>query len=1147
MLKTIFTILISLLLAGMTIFAVWYLVNLYNWPIWIGASILVGIVGVVLAIFLLRRYLLRSNERKFVKRVIAQEGSSIFATTQDNQLLIEDLEKKWQKSIETLYGSQLNKTHNPIYALPWILVIGESGSGKTSLIKNSRLSSAVTDVEETAQYSGTKNCDWWFFEDAIILDTAGRYTITLDEKRDNAEWERFLSLLSKYRKKEPLNGMIVTISAERLLENDKDLIQTDALNIRKRINQLMVTVGAKFPVYIMVTKMDHLYGFTDFSSLLPTEHQSQAMGYMNETLTEHWDEVVDEGLSFVKSKIKSLELLMIQKGSKKVKELLLFSQEFDLLMPALKDFSKIVFGENPYQKIPMLRGIYFSSALVDSESNSKFLSDFNLPQTPSQSENRAYFISDFFKIILPNDRNIFTPIKEYLSWQKRNYRVAMVAWIAIFTSVFGVYAYSYMQNISVIADIEYIKKYKSSFTNSDLTSRILLIDKLRLDITKVDRLNRNVLFPSVSFEQSQKAESNLKQLFLRNFNDGILQDFRFKLDSSIENIDSRTPAKEVVSYIGFIINSITILEQVLEKEDEIKVSKHFYKFSEEVLFKEESQVEPSVASLFTNSYISFLKWNDNTNLIKEQIELLQEQLVVIVNKKGKNLYWLTDKGVSETSKIVISDFWQGMDADLAKNSPTISGSLTAKGRENLVRNIAVLKRVMKDSKELEENLVGFWRWYDERFYYRWRNFALSFNDAEKFLDSSLNNQSTLYSMASDRNPYFNFIHTMAEEFKAYKSVNKTPPWTELVIELDKVMSIATNIRNSKDSLLSKVGSEKDKLIAKAEEKVNKDTEIKRIKSATILNKYIEDLTKLSVVVDKKKSQILISDFFSDDADKKAPSPSYSECQNHYQQFKHSNQKYINSEFIYKLVAGPKNYIINYSIEHMNGVLNRQWENMVLGFIPHSNSNDLLMSLFDKERGLVWKYVQEQLKPFVTLNQYGYNVKKVSGFKLDINPSFLRYINSGINLLNIYKPQYDISITTLPFDTNKEAKLEANSVSLHLKCAKKDYILENDNYKLTKNFSWVPSECGDTVLTFRFNKFNVKKTYKGENGFLYFLQDFKDGTKSFTSKDFDEIDAELNVQKIKWIKVSYNIKGKGNILKLLDKTPYNVPKKVTGSR
>ena len=47
---------------------------------------------------------------------------------------------------------------------------------------------------------GTRNCDWWFTDDAVLLDTAGRYT-TQDSDRevDKAAWMGFLELLKQQR------------------------------------------------------------------------------------------------------------------------------------------------------------------------------------------------------------------------------------------------------------------------------------------------------------------------------------------------------------------------------------------------------------------------------------------------------------------------------------------------------------------------------------------------------------------------------------------------------------------------------------------------------------------------------------------------------------------------------------------------------------------------------------------------------------------------------------------------------------------------------------------------------------------------------------------------------------------------------------
>ena len=92
---------------------------------------------------------------------------------------------------------------NPLYALPWYLVIGESGSGKTTAVKNSNLHSPVSDLGRTAGISATRTCDWWFFEEAIILDTAGRYTIREDEDWTRTNGNGFLSFLPRTGDRSP--------------------------------------------------------------------------------------------------------------------------------------------------------------------------------------------------------------------------------------------------------------------------------------------------------------------------------------------------------------------------------------------------------------------------------------------------------------------------------------------------------------------------------------------------------------------------------------------------------------------------------------------------------------------------------------------------------------------------------------------------------------------------------------------------------------------------------------------------------------------------------------------------------------------------------------------------------------------------------
>lgn len=68
-----------------------------------------------------------------------------------------------------------------LYELPWFMVIGSPGDGKTTALLNTGLQFPLAEqMEQTAHIltvpgGGTLHCDWWFTNEAVLIDTAGRY------------------------------------------------------------------------------------------------------------------------------------------------------------------------------------------------------------------------------------------------------------------------------------------------------------------------------------------------------------------------------------------------------------------------------------------------------------------------------------------------------------------------------------------------------------------------------------------------------------------------------------------------------------------------------------------------------------------------------------------------------------------------------------------------------------------------------------------------------------------------------------------------------------------------------------------------------------------------------------------------------------
>ena len=87
------------------------------------------------------------------------------------------LRERFEEAVAAL--KKQRRSGNSLYDLPWYVFIGAPGSGKTTALINSGLKFPLEQrVGKGAVrgVGGTRNCDWWFTDEAVFLDTAGRYT-----------------------------------------------------------------------------------------------------------------------------------------------------------------------------------------------------------------------------------------------------------------------------------------------------------------------------------------------------------------------------------------------------------------------------------------------------------------------------------------------------------------------------------------------------------------------------------------------------------------------------------------------------------------------------------------------------------------------------------------------------------------------------------------------------------------------------------------------------------------------------------------------------------------------------------------------------------------------------------------------------------
>lgn len=259
---------------------------------------------------------------------------------------------------------------NRLQALPWYVVIGPPGSGKTTLLQNSGFNFPLAGRMGNGGVrgvGGTRNCDWWFAEEAVFLDTAGRYTLQdSDRTADAGAWADFLRLLRRYRRRRPLNGVLVTMSLSDLLLLDDAQRDAHVQAVRGRVDELAEQLGVRLPVYLVFTKCDLVGGFGPFFDDLNPEQRAQVWGAtfpLERTLDGTAARAFADEFALLQDRLNArmLERLHGERDRTRRAQILAFPQQMAALGESARQFVEGVFGGHAYGAPPLLRGVYLTS------------------------------------------------------------------------------------------------------------------------------------------------------------------------------------------------------------------------------------------------------------------------------------------------------------------------------------------------------------------------------------------------------------------------------------------------------------------------------------------------------------------------------------------------------------------------------------------------------------------------------------------------------------------------------------------------------------------------------------------------------------------------------------------------------------------
>jgi len=410
------------------------------------------------------------------------------AAPKQNRAEVNVLRTRLLDAVKTIKTSKLGETTGAaaLYELPWYMVIGNPAAGKSTAIVKSGLKFPFADNNGSQiiqGIGGTRNCDWFFTSEGILLDTAGRYSV---HEEDREEWLGFLALLKKHRSKAPINGILIAASLAELSQAKPEAAIQLAKNLRQRVQELTEKLEVFSPVYLVFTKTDLIAGFAEFfedsdraerdkvwGATLPYDPQAKADAVA--LFDEHFDEL-HNGLKEL-----ALSRMSLHRGQALPPGVLTFPLEFAALKPALRSFVTTLFEDNPYQFRPVFRGFYFTSAVQEGTASNR-ASDRVAQQfalTPRAEHTTAMvvaenglFLKDLFSRVIFSDRNL---VKQYASRRKLRARsLTFAVAVGLLALALGGWSWSYLGNRQLVnnvqADLD--KAVKLQQDRVDLESRL---------------------------------------------------------------------------------------------------------------------------------------------------------------------------------------------------------------------------------------------------------------------------------------------------------------------------------------------------------------------------------------------------------------------------------------------------------------------------------------------------------------------------------------------------------------------------------------------------------------------------------------------------------------------------------------------------
>ena len=684
----------------------WIFVVMALWVL----TLLIGQILALRAGRLLEKMLRRQADEAVMQADAARRGE------------VRQLRERLLSAIHTLKTSRLGKTRGSaaLYELPWYMIIGHPAAGKSTALLNSGLTFPFDDDQGSIQgIGGTRNCDWFFTTEGVLLDTAGRYAT---QNEDRGEWLEFLKLLKRYRSKAPVNGILVATSLPELVEYQSEAFTAYAHRIRERIHEIEDTFELRVPIYLVFTKLDLLGGFSQFfedmndagrdrvwGTTLPHE---LATGFDIRREVEWQCELLYQGVRQIGE-----DKLGMFRGAGGKPALFAFPLEFHAIKEGVGRLVELLHEDDPYHAKPLLRGFYFTSGLQTGEPRiaaaARVSSLFGLSRNGFKANqtttSHGYFLRDLFReVLFPDQHLIMRQTRPHAS----RLRVAsMLAGVGLLALSILLLTDSWVNNRDMLDTVRVDHSQAAELiADNSLAEKLKGLTLLQKHLQELQS-HRTDGVPwqlGVGLYQGHKVEKTLRAKYFDGIRSVMLGPLQANLETELKRISVRASARDVENNEESSLSEegYEVLKTYLMLADERshldveylneRVARYWRPWLAAQRGKTGMDVIEAESQQLVTFYVSQLYAQEpDVPLIENSPPVVADSRLVLRNAtnrpQAKELVYneIRDRANARFPALSVARVLDGKDANVIAGSITVPGAYTREAYDNFIRESVV--------------------------------------------------------------------------------------------------------------------------------------------------------------------------------------------------------------------------------------------------------------------------------------------------------------------------------------------------------------------------------------------------------------------------------------------------------------------------